>query len=115
MTYYLINGVIGALVAMFIAYVSRTNYYVLAGLIPLFPTFTLFAYINAYNIGGVAQLKEVILFGVISVISYIIYVAAMYACIHFNLKFGYAVFIALSVWSLSAYKVFLLAKDHIQA
>ncbi len=113
MTYYLVNGLMGAAMAIFIAAVSRSNIYVLAGLIPLFPTFTLFAHINAYKIGGTEQLKEVIVFGFISIITYLVYVAVMYFSVQQGLKFMHAVVISLAVWSLSAVNVFYLAKKYI--
>lgn len=113
MTYYIINALIGAAVALLIAYVGRSNIYVLAGLIPLFPTFTLFAHVNAYHIGGTPQLKEVLIFGVISIFAYLVYVGVMYICVHQGLKFIHAASISIIVWAIAALNVYLLAKKHL--
>ncbi len=113
MLYYVINGLIGAAVAIFISYVGRTNLYVLAGLIPLFPTFTLFAQINAYQLGGEKQLKEVVIFGIISVIPYLIYLGSLQFSLMNNLKFSQAGFLSIFIWCVSAFFVFYLARKYV--
>ena len=113
MSYYFINALIGAAVAVFIAAVSRSQLYVLAGLIPLFPTFALFAHINANHIGGPSQLKEVLIFGFISMVSYLMYLACMYFATQQGLKFIHAASISIAVWLISAVAVIYLAKKYI--
>lgn len=113
MLYYLINAVIGAVVAVAIAFIARTNLYFLSGLVPLFPTFTLFAHVSVFRLGGVDQMKAVILFGVLAMIAYLIYLISLYFFLNGGLRFIYAVTMALCFWSVSAGFIFYLGKKFI--
>jgi len=113
MLYYGINALIGAVVAVLIAFISRTNFYFLSGLAPLFPTFALFAHIVAFKIGGDDQVKAVIFFGFLSMIAYLVYLGSLYFLINGGLKFIYSVTLALAFWSISAGFIFYLGKKFI--
>ena len=113
MMYYIINAIMGAAVATLIAFIGRSNIYVLAGLIPLFPTFTLFAHISAFQNGGVEQLKPVILFGLLSIIPYLIYVAVMYFSVQQGLKISQSIGLSIVTWLIAAGNIFLLAKKYL--
>lgn len=113
MLYYGINALIGAAVAVLIAFISRTNFYFLSGLAPLFPTFALFAHIMAFKIGGAEQVKAVISFGFLSMIAYLVYLGTFYVLINGGVKFIYSVSTALVFWSISAGFIFYLGKKFI--
>ncbi len=113
MLYYIINAVIGAAVAVLIAFLSRTNFYFLSGLAPLFPTLTLFAHIMAFKIGGAEQVKHIILFGFLAMVAYLIYLGAFYILLNGGIKFIYAVSTALAFWFVSAVFIFYLSKKFI--
>ena len=57
-------------------------------------------------------MKQVVLFGFVSVISYLIYLAVMYFSVQ-QIKFTYAVTLSLGVWAISDFYVFYLAKKYI--
>lgn len=107
--YYLINALAGAVVAVAIAYVGRTSVFFLAGLIPLFPTFGLFAHVSAFQNGGVPQLKEVIIFGMISLFPYFAYLGALLFTIP-HMRFAFAIALALVFWSAAALTIIYLWK-----
>lgn len=113
MLYYAINGLIGAGVAILIAFLSRTNFYFLSGLAPLFPTFALFAHVMAFKIGGDEQVKAVIFFGFLSMIAYFVYLGSLYLLINGGMKFTYSLITALAFWSISAGFIFYLGKKFI--
>lgn len=99
--YYLFSGIAGAIVAITIAALARSNFYILAGLAPLFPTFALFAHILSYKAGGIAQVREVALFGACSIIPYLAYVLSLYLFAE-RLRFEYALASSLILWFISA-------------
>ena len=74
---YILKGCMGAIVVMFIAVLSKSRYIYLAGLAPLFPTFAMFAHVFAYRHDGVVAVKEVVIFGMLSIIPYIGYLLTM--------------------------------------
>lgn len=113
MLYYGINAAIGAFVAILIAFISRTNFYFLSGLAPLFPTFALFAHVVAFKMGGTEQVKEVIFFGFLAMIAYFVYLGSLYLLLNGGLRFAYAVTGALIFWTISAGFIFYLGKKFI--
>jgi len=110
MYFYLMNALIGAGLAVVIAFIARSNMYVLAGLIPLFPTFTLFAQISAHQAGGNEYLLHVVMFGFVSVITYLIYLLVMYIAIKQGMGFTSSVVLSVTIWAIAAANVFFLAK-----
>ena len=112
MAYYFINAVIGAVLAVFISFLGKTNFYLLTALAPLFPTFTLFAHVSANIEGGQDRVKQVVVFGFLSMIAYLIYMVVMYFSVQ-QLKFLQATGLSLAVWAVAAWYVFYLAKKYI--
>ena len=73
-----VRALLGALVVVVIQLFSRSRNYYIAGLVPLFPTF---AIISHYLVGSQrtsAELKNTILFTMLSLIPYFIYLLALY-------------------------------------
>ena len=97
----------GATVAVLIAVLARSNYFILAGLAPLFPTFALFAHILSYKAGGVSQLRDVALFGAFSVIPYLFYVLGVYFALT-KFRIEIAIPTGLTLWFISASILFVL-------
>lgn len=112
MLYYIINAVIGATLAVGISFLGKTNYYLLTALLPIFPTFTLFAHFTANMEGGEERVKQIVLFGFISTIAYVIYLTVMYFSVQ-QIRFPYAVMLSLSVWGMAGFYVFHLAKKYV--
>jgi len=110
--YYVLNALLGAAVAVVIAYISRSQLYVLAGLAMFFPTFGLFAYILAFREGGQSQVKEVVLFSFISIIPYLLYLVAMYVLLG-KMRFSYTMLLSLGVWSIGASIIYLYARRYL--
>jgi len=101
-----IKALLGAFIVILISYLSKTKYYFFSGLIPLFPTFALIAQIIVYNEGWVKELKNTILFWMLSLIPYLIYLLILYFVVD-KIGFYKSVFLALAWWFFVA---FLLIK-----
>ncbi len=97
MYYYIFSGLAGAFVAILIAVLARSHFYVLAGLAPLFPTFALFAHFLTYQSGGEERVREVALFGAFSVLPYLAYILVLYFSLPF-LGFKIGVSLGLFFW-----------------
>lgn len=72
------KALIGAAMVVLIAALSRTRSYYVAGLVPLFPTFALIAHWVVGTARPVRDLRETIVFGMLGMIPYLAYLAAMY-------------------------------------
>lgn len=107
MGYYIFSAIAGAIVAVIIALLARSQLYILAGLAPLFPTFALFAHILSFKNGGITQVRDVALFGLWSMIPYFFYVGSIYLTVSI-MRFEYSVLISLCLWCLSAFALFML-------
>jgi membrane protein GlpM len=73
----LFSALIGAILATCIAFIGRSHLYFLSGLMPLFPSFALLAQIEAFNIGGAFQVKQVAIFGLVALVPYAGYLLAL--------------------------------------
>lgn len=69
----LIRGILGALIAMLLHVVANTRHHYLTGLIPLFPTFALFAHTMFASSGRTADLQASAQFGLLSLLPYGLY------------------------------------------
>lgn len=69
---------LGALAVLLIALLSRSRSFVIAGLVPLFPTFALIAHYIVGSERNVAGLRATALFGLWSLIPYAVYLMAVY-------------------------------------
>lgn len=74
----LLKCLIGALAVFFIALLSRSKVYYIAGLVPLFPTFALIAHVIVVQEQGVDALRKTALFGLWSLIPYAMYLLTVY-------------------------------------
>ncbi len=77
----LLKALIGAVVVVVIQLVARSSRPYLAGLVPLFPTFTL---ISHYIVGSqcpVSDLKATIRFGMVSLLPYCAYMMVLYVLV----------------------------------
>ncbi|MFZ6723940.1 GlpM family protein [Undibacterium sp. MH2W] len=68
----------GAFAVLLIALASTSRYFVLAGLVPLFPTFALIAHVVVGSSRSPAELQTTALFGLCSLIPYAGYLATVY-------------------------------------
>jgi len=75
--HYAALGVVGAVVAMSLAYLARLNLYFLMGLVPLFPAFALMAHTVLATGGNVAGLRMAAAFGLYALIPYATYLSAI--------------------------------------
>ena len=103
--YYVLSGLAGAVVAIFVAVLARSNLYVLAGLAPLFPTFAVFAHLLSHKNGGIEQVRDVALFGMFAVIPYLAYVATLYFGLE-KMRFEWALTTGIVFWCITAFILF---------
>ena len=73
----LIRITLWVLLILGISGISQTKYFYLAGLLPLFPTFTFIAHLAAAS-HGVHDLKYTALFGMFAIVPYFFYVLSVY-------------------------------------
>ena len=69
---------IGAFTVLLIALLSKTKNYYIAGLVPLFPTFSLIAHVTVFGEQGALSLKNTALFGLWSIVPYFAYLLLVY-------------------------------------
>lgn len=84
-----------------IALVSRSRNFYLAGLVPLFPTFTLIAHYIVGTQRSHAELKITILFSMWAVIPYFIYLLSSYFLID-KMRLAAALGCSVLLWCISA-------------
>lgn len=102
-----IKALIGALVVILIAMLSKTKSYYLAGLIPLFPTFALIAHYIVGSERSVEALRTTLIFGLWAVIPYMVYLISLYLLIG-SMKLPYALLSAVGCWALAAWLLIAL-------
>ncbi|MDM1757614.1 MULTISPECIES: GlpM family protein [Acinetobacter] len=74
----LLKCVIGAVVVLLIAVLSKSKVFYIAGLVPLFPTFALIAHVIVAQDKGAEALRQTALFGIWSLIPYFVYLFTVY-------------------------------------
>ncbi len=95
------KALIGAAVVVLLAVLSKTRNYYIAGLVPLFPTFALFAHYIVGKGRSLDDLKTTIVFGMWSIIPYFVYLAALYLLVErFRLETSLA--LAALAWLVAA-------------
>ena len=72
------RALFGAGIALLISGFSKTKFFFVAGLVPLFPTFALLAHVVVHQERSIEDLKSTILFGMLSLIPYFAYLLSMY-------------------------------------
>lgn len=103
----LLRALFGAGVVVVIQLLARTRSYYIAGLVPLFPTFTL---ISNYIVGTertVAELKTTLRFSMASMVPYGVYLIALYLLVD-RLKFRMALLGAVVCWAVVAVVLIVL-------
>lgn len=93
----LIRAAIGAVVVSIITLLSRTRHVAIAGLVPLFPTFTLIAHIIVGTERTTHELRQTIVLGTLSVIPYLGYMGALYLLLD-RVRLGWALTLATLTW-----------------
>jgi membrane protein GlpM len=73
----LIKSFIGFIVVFVIQLLSRSKYYVLSALAPLFPSMAIFSYYFVGKQGNADKLQETIIFGMISLITYFAFLLSL--------------------------------------
>jgi len=96
-----VSALLGALLATGIALISRSGMGFLAGLIPLFPAFALFAHIRAFDFGGPVQVKHVALFGLVSLVPYAGYLLTLILLVN-KVELRIAITAAVGLWLILA-------------
>ncbi|GAL03852.1 GlpM protein [Photobacterium aphoticum] len=88
---------LGAFAVLLIALLSKTKNFYIAGLVPLFPTFSLIAHFIVGTERGVEALRATALFGLYSLIPYAGYLLAVYL---FSARYGVwmTLSLATAVW-----------------
>ena len=75
----LLKSLLGALAVLLIALLSRSRHFVVAGLVPLFPTFALIAHGMVGSERGAAALRATAIFGLASLVPYAVYLGLVAA------------------------------------
>jgi len=74
----LIKAVIGSIVGLMIHLLSQSKNFFLSGLIPLIPAFTIISHYIIATKRSIIDLKSTIVFGPLSMISYLTYLICVY-------------------------------------
>jgi len=97
----LVKSLLGALLVVLISSLSNSRYYLLAGLVPLFPTFALVAHYTVGSQRTNAELKATILYSMLGLIPYCIYLISAYLLID-RMGIKMALFCSTLCWTVSA-------------
>jgi membrane protein GlpM len=93
----LLKAIVGAAMVVVIQLVARSSRPYLAGLVPLFPTFTLISHYLVGTQRTVGDLKATIRFGMISLFPYCAYMGVLYLVVE-HLPLPLALAIATMSW-----------------
>lgn len=93
----LVKALIGGLIVVLIQILSATKNYYIAALVPLFPFFGLIAYYIVGTERGVQELKSALVFGMLSLIPYLAFLAGIYFFIRY-FQIEYSLMLASAVW-----------------
>jgi membrane protein GlpM len=75
---WIFKALLGAGAVILIQLLALTKNYYVAGLVPLFPTFALIAHFVVGTQRSLSELRETIVFGMLSLVPYFLYLAALY-------------------------------------
>ena len=95
------KALLGAVVVLIIAALSKTKNYYIAGLVPLFPTFALIAHYIVGKGRSIDDLKTTIVFGMWSIIPYFVYLATLYVMVD-RLRLEASLAVAAVAWLMAA-------------
>lgn len=95
------KAALGAGVVILLALLSKTRNYYIAGLVPLFPTFALIAHYIVGKGRSIEDLKTTILFGMWSIIPYVIYLLSLYVLVE-RMRLEASLALATLAWLIAA-------------
>lgn len=95
------KAALGAGVVVILAMLAKTRNYYIAGLVPLFPTFALIAHYIVGKGRSVDDLKTTIVFGMWSVIPYLVYLGTLYVMVD-RLRLEASLAVAAVAWLMAA-------------
>lgn len=98
----LVKVLIGIAVVVLIAVFAKSRNVVLAGLVPLFPAFTLLAHYTIGTERSMADLRLTVLFGLWALIPLGVYLGALYLLLAAHWRLGPALVIAVLLWIAAA-------------
>ena len=73
-----LKSLVGSLVVLLIQFASNSKNFFLAGLIPLFPVFSTISYYIVASERATVDLRQTILFGMLSLVPYFVYLGSLY-------------------------------------
>jgi membrane protein GlpM len=97
----IIKSFIGFVVVFIIQLLSRSKYYVLSALVPLFPSMAIFSYYFVGKQGNAEKLQETIIFGMVSLITYFAFLLSLLIFSRYY-KIVTAIMLASGVWFIFA-------------
>jgi uncharacterized membrane protein (GlpM family) len=97
----LLKGIAGAVVVVIVQLVAKADNYYIAGLVPLFPTLTLISHYVVGTSRTPAELKQTILFGILSMLPYLAYMVVLYLLVG-RWRLGWALAAGVASWAISA-------------
>ncbi|RWU22409.1 hypothetical protein DM813_14630 [Pseudomonas alkylphenolica] len=97
----ILKACLGAAVVVILAALAKTRNYYIAGLVPLFPTFALIAHYIVGKERSLEDLKTTILFGMWSIIPYVVYLIALYLLVD-RLRLEASLALATLAWLVAA-------------
>nr|WP_207956490.1 GlpM family protein [Pseudomonas fluorescens] len=95
------KAALGAAVVVILAMLAKTRNYYIAGLVPLFPTFALIAHYIVGKGRSVDDLKTTIVFGMWSVIPYLVYLGTLYVMVD-RMRLEASLAVATVAWLMAA-------------
>lgn len=101
-----LKGALGALVMVAITLIAKSKNFYVAGLVPLFPTFTIIAHYVVAREQSHTAAKETILFSMWAVIPYFLYLLTTYFLID-RIRIELAIAYSIGVWMISATALFM--------
>lgn len=107
-----LKAALGAIIMVIITLLSGTRNYYIAGLVPLFPTFTLIAHYTVGMQRTHEELKQTILFSICALIPYMVYLFASYILID-KTSVRLALFFSAVLWCITAC-ILLFAWTHLR-
>lgn len=101
MTSLLLKALLGAAIIVVIQLLAKTKNYYVAGLVPLFPTFTLMSHYIVGTQRTVDELRATIRFGIAAMIPYFTYMLVLYVLVA-RVKLVPALLGATVCWAIAA-------------
>ncbi len=97
----ILKALLGATAVLLIQIFAQSKNYYIAGLVPLFPTFTLISHYIVGSQRSTSDLRATILFGIFSLVPYLFYMISLYFLVErFTLTISLS--IATASWLIAA-------------